>query len=626
MKFLILALFASVTAFAAVTSTDKAELGTPKNYIANGGAERGVAGFALYKDAAQATPQDATGGSATHLTLGSTTTNPLRGNRSLTIANSGATSAQGEGVSYAFTLDNQDKGSVLNISFAYSLSTGTFQTGSQGPGSITDSDLEVYLYDVTNGVIIQPTIYTLNCGSIVNTNCTFQSAFQTSSSSASYRLAFHVPTTNTASWTMKLDDISIARGTRTFGAVDTDWVSYTPTIVGAGSPTNVQCESRRVGPNLEGRCKFTAGTPSATLASITLGYGGVNANVTAASTSAVTTIYLCGGGAVASNGSNILTSLCTPGQNTVNFSFNANSSGGPLTALNGNSVFTASANHALWWSVPIQGWGSGAIMGTDGDQRIVAFVGTTASASVSTASDTTLTAVTDSVSGWSTNKYTVQIPGYYEATVDGDNGASTAGNFRVYINGSSYFQCSTGVTGSTHTNGACALGYLTAGTTISLRFSGSNTNTNISFGIKRLGGAGVLSVSESVYASYWLSSNQSLTANSTVVNFDTKEIDSHGAVTTGASWVFTAPMPGTYQVSGTWPPSAAADVILYKNNSAYKVLGGASGSTMTGAYSGIVRLSAGDTIHLRSNATQTLGGGTLQNATTATINIVRVGN
>jgi hypothetical protein len=60
----------------------------------------------------------------------------------------------------------------------------------------------------------------------------------------------------------------------------------------------------------------------------------------------------------------------------------------------------------------------------------------------------------------------------------------------------------------------------------------------------------------------------------TIVNFNTKKIDTHNAVTTGASWKFTAPFAGVYEFSGMisyasgggWGVGEEVDAILFKNN------------------------------------------------------------
>lgn len=64
-------------------------------------------------------------------------------------------------------------------------------------------------------------------------------------------------------------------------------------------------------------------------------------------------------------------------------------------------------------------------------------------------------------------------------------------------------------------------------------------------------GAGAISSQSVVRAKYRLSAAaQSIPgATWTIINYDTKEEDTHGAVTTGSGWIFTAPLSGLYNVS-----------------------------------------------------------------------------
>lgn len=114
-------------------------------------------------------------------------------------------------------------------------------------------------------------------------------------------------------------------------------------------------------------------------------------------------------------------------------------------------------------------------------------------------------------------------------------------------------------------------------------------------------------------AKYTSTSGQSISASTTtIVDFGTKTSDSHGAVTTGASWKFTAPVPGVYMVCAiiTW----AADTFttnntiradLYKNNSLEstiffdKIQATTSGNSKGMNGSTIVSLIAGDYIDIR---------------------------
>jgi hypothetical protein len=70
--------------------------------------------------------------------------------------------------------------------------------------------------------------------------------------------------------------------------------------------------------------------------------------------------------------------------------------------------------------------------------------------------------------------------------------------------------------------------------------------------IERVGGSELVQPGEKVYASYACSNSSSVSDNTaTLIDYDTKLVDSHGAVTTGGSWKFTAPMAGFYTISAS---------------------------------------------------------------------------
>ena len=100
--------------------------------------------------------------------------------------------------------------------------------------------------------------------------------------------------------------------------------------------------------------------------------------------------------------------------------------------------------------------------------------------------------------------------------------------------------------------------------------------------------------------------------SATIVNFGNKTFDTHGAVTTGASWKFTAPVSGIYRVSasigsnsgGGWVVGELWVVRLYKNNSFQVELCSIISQTTHSTYisvngTDIINLIAGDTIDLR---------------------------
>ena len=117
-----------------------------KNYIeARDGTKLGL--WTTYADAAGTSPVDGTGGSPAS-TFVAQTDSAIRKNTNFLWTKT-AVNRQGEGFSYAFSIDNADKGKVLQISFEYLIASGTF----------ADNDMSVWVYDVTNAVLIQPAPY-----------------------------------------------------------------------------------------------------------------------------------------------------------------------------------------------------------------------------------------------------------------------------------------------------------------------------------------------------------------------------------------------------------------------------------------------------------------------------------
>jgi len=173
-----------------------------KNYILTSDGSS-TTGWATYADAAGTRPVDGVGGSPA-VTWTSTTSSPLDGISSFLFTKT-AVNSQGQGVAYAFAIDSSDQGQVLGISFDYSPASGTFV----GSGVNTvNSDLIVYLYDVTNSVLIEPSTLVID-GAVISSKLKFRSSFQTSSNSTSYRLILHVATTSASAYTVKIDDVVV---------------------------------------------------------------------------------------------------------------------------------------------------------------------------------------------------------------------------------------------------------------------------------------------------------------------------------------------------------------------------------------------------------------------------------
>lgn len=129
-------------------------------------------------------------------------------------------------------------------------------------------------------------------------------------------------------------------------------------------------------------------------------------------------------------------------------------------------------------------------------------------------------------------------------------------------------------------------------------------------------------------------------ATDTIMNFDSKVIDSHSAVTTGAGWRFTAPISGRYRLTSSiriasglsWSVGEQALIRVYKNNFSADMVTAdwfsqATHSTAVGLHgSAEIDLVAGDYVDLRVRQDS---GGTGSNQAAISVNwitISRVGD
>lgn len=136
----------------------------------------------------------------------------------------------------------------------------------------------------------------------------------------------------------------------------TPWVTYTPTFsAGFGTVTLPSIWSRRNGDSLEIQGTFVTGTVAASVATMTLGFNGTNANVTINSTK-VATLRHCGTAVRSSAAAvSIYTIADTGGPGLINFGIQ-NASFGGLTKANGDSLSGNTITFSITASVPITGW------------------------------------------------------------------------------------------------------------------------------------------------------------------------------------------------------------------------------------------------------------------------------
>lgn len=570
----------------------------PKNYIRNGSAVNNTRDWSVYNDGAALTrPLDGSGGTA-NVTINRSVVGSIS-DGGFFVFNKPAQNVQGEGWSVPFSVDQAARAKVLKISFKYTVSSPTFTAGSQS----TDSDLIVYVYDVDNARVIEPSSIKLfsNSSTLVDE---YSSYFQTSSNSTNYRLIFHVASNTTNSWSLKIDDVSISLSQYVYGTPITDWVSYTPTFNNLGSPpTSILMYWRRVGQNVEVRGTWVNGT---------VGAGSAYFSLPSGLSSSLTVGEIVGSwGGQSGTGAGYPLGW-SPGLNGIYFT-NANWQ----QALTGTNLGTGNIM-GVQASVPIQGWSSSVQMSDSADTRVVAaryFVTTGASTTSTnpinyeTRDFDTHSAVTTGAGVW---KFTAPVAGIYEVNSFNYFGATAAGTV-LFKNGvTTNIIVGTSIANTTGISGKATIS-LVAGDFIALHPNATVTPTSQTtvtganyIEIKRISGPSAIAASEKIAVKlYRGSSAQTISSSSlTKVQLNTKTFSTHGGEDTTTNYRWTAPRAGFYAVSANAYVSNAGNdgflIAVYKNGVEelryYKFVA-STGDFMT-EVNGLVQLNAGDYLEL----------------------------
>jgi len=227
----------------------------------------------------------------------------------------------------------------------------------------------------------------------------------------------------------------------------------------------------------------------------------------------------------------------------------------------------------------------------------------------------------------STGIYTVPVSGFYTISASAYVQGTVTGDSVLFIStggGSGRARIATLFGQDRQRNGTATL-YFNAGDTfkITINVTGSGLQIYADGSTTYLSVLGPSATPSSdtdtrvVAASYSIGSNYAVSANNPV-NFDTKLFDTHGAVTTGASWKFTAPVSGVYQLSVTSAiTTGSCNLYLYKSGSSQYVL--ISMTTGVQGSSGLISLNAGDYISAVSDQAKTYVA-----SSNSTINILRL--
>jgi hypothetical protein len=587
------------------------------NYITNGDAEAATTGWATYADAAGTSPVDGTGGTA-NVTFTRSTSSPLRGLGSFLITKD-AVNRQGQGASYAFTIADADKAKTMQIDFELEVNSGTYVTG----------DVAVYIYDVTNAAVIQPSSYQVENVGIESRQ---RLTFQTASNSTSYRLCFHVASTSALAYALKVDTITLGPQVVPLGAPVTDWVSYTPTGSWSANTTYTG-RWKRVGDNAEIQVKVaTTGVPTSANLSVSLPSGLV-IDTAKLLVNTLDEKLPSSSGNIFDNGTTFfdvdayyLTTTTVllkalDASATYARTISTVTQAIPMTWANGDNLMVS-------FSVPIVGWSSSTVVSSSADTRVVVARLTNASnitlapnnSFVKVTGLDTKTFDTSGIADTSNSRMTAVTPGYYDVigeiatsgvnTIDGTQYMLT-----VYKNGSLYqrgniIECDTSdVFGIT----VQAKVQLNAGDYVELYLYGEGNNsastitaTQAMLACSLIQGPSQIAASEVIVVDAYGPTSVHNSSQADLTGW-TEIHDTHGVFnpTTG---VFTAPAPGYYRYEAAYGPQntgTPCSIFVRKNSAAY------TGTRRGSAYSngsvyptaqvfGTMWLNAGETINFQA--------------------------
>lgn len=556
-------------------------------------------------------------GTSSAVTADTSFSTPLEDSQSFYLSVTGGN--LGDGARKPFTISRASQGKILQLSFDVQLLSGTYNNGTL----TTDSDLTVWIYDVTNGVFIQPSNNKINTvSSIIGEP--FKAEFQTAYNSTSYQLVFHT-SYGAATFILKMDNMCIARNLipgrassptmyayKTGGAVtaNTAWTTFTATVKDSHGGFNATTGLYTV--QVPGDYFVTGTAASGGTSNIKIKKNGTD-YIYGPQSSNRTMV----GGLLANLVVGDTISLCLDGSQTLVSDTISNTFS--VALVNANTTGESARVVAMYSQ-------NRTCTGTLNSSDNISVFGA-------------VNADTHAAYNTSTGVYTVPVAGWYEvnagiaiiATVSAGN----ANQVTLYQNGvagkSTYFRAVAATTAQGYKTELTALVYANTGDTLDIR--SNSTGSSLSYGgtassisFKRLSGPVAPQAIDTIAASYWVSAN--FAASTTVpVNYDSKEYDTHGAVTTSATaWKFKAPSPGLYQFGGFWGnPAAGQNIIVYKNGVAYKNLG-YDNNAQDSSFSGAIMLNTDDYIDFRPTISATMSGGLLAAAGVTNIYIHRIGN
>jgi hypothetical protein len=164
------------------------------NYITNANAESDISGWRTYDDGGSLV--DGIGGTSLLVFDNAETTNPIRGTKSFRLTKTSGYANQG--ISTDMVVASADLGKTLSIVFDYRINSG----------ALAADDLEVWIFDIDNSVLLQPVGYQMDGGVTTSVN-TFRATFITTTSVRNYRFILNCKNP-TAAFQLVLDQFKVA--------------------------------------------------------------------------------------------------------------------------------------------------------------------------------------------------------------------------------------------------------------------------------------------------------------------------------------------------------------------------------------------------------------------------------
>lgn len=621
------------------------------NFFDIGHFENNSVGLAHYADAAGLRPVDGNLGTiSNNFTSAITTTSGevLNGSYSLKLSKN-ANNVQGEGIANGFNIDPALQGNTVQISFNYST------IGSYLDNDLTDmtefTDMIVYVYDIDNAKLIEPIGMEIPAG----TNREHYAFFQASPPNGgtpvtNYRLIFHISSDNPLAYDVVVDNIRISEPSKGQVTPVTNTFDCTPqtTSITSGTFTHLESKCSIVGDRMtvESSYQSTAAvTGSLTLSSAQLLPAGYEIDTAKIDSSVANTngawFAFDASAATTANDFTGVAMMLTNG--TIRFYTSTNDS------VDADAPFTwASGDYfSFRVTVPIKGHSGNASVNEIRSQKVVNFRATRVTdQTISSASATKIefnSIARDSVSGWDSGnyRYYIQESGDYSVNVSITTNDITATDSyfgRLYVNGSLVDSVAEQIQ-VTNTNFTMNLpynAYFNKGDYIEV-FSDTSADTSYrvmsvgtSLNIHKIQSPHANAPMDKIRAVYSSAAGQSIpNTTTTIVDLGTKEVDTHGAVTTGASWKFTAPRAGYANITASvgtnflgWTIGERFQLFIYKNGSEYRRndaeiitsdSSGANYSWHSNITSFSIPMEAGDYLDIR--VYQTSGGAVSLNAT-----------